>query len=561
VKSFAIGNRRGTGMVLALFVMMILFGLGISYLMAGSSSLVSARRDVLRARALACAEAGVERAVKLLLTDPPGEFRTSHPSANPDNHTADTWYTETVTAGESFRVCVRDGTGIFTGKVVITSEGTVTDGGATVSRTVKVVVTTNQDNVSVWNNVIFGGVGQACRSINGNVAIRGSMHLLGDGEDFTDVDGDGRWDDNETYTDSDHNGHYDLGEPYTDTDHDGHRDAQEPFVDANGNGTRDPALTVTDMAEELSGTANVGNNYNGMPADLHALLPALEQVSYGGEVVDSLDAKLRVKHGKVNISGSATVGDPNVHGNTTKETLDGVYVSDGFGGNKGAASVYSDNGTTAAYDLGDGAVDMPLIDTGSYTKDGVTYSNYLDYLNQNATVYNGDLAITNGTPLIIIGPKGTLVVDGSGHVNITGIVYINGNISFGPAKSRIIYSGVGTLVTPNSVNVHADVVPAHTFPTTDAIGLIAGDRINLATGSGDAHLTMALAMYAQHQVVCNKQSDIAGTIVSSYYSMSNVPKLYQVPELADHLPPGMPGAEPIWIAGVTIESWQDVLNP
>ena len=204
---------------------------------------------------------------------------------------------------------------------------------------------------------------------------------------------------------------------------------------------------------------------------------------------------------------------------------------------------------------------MPLIDTGSYTKDGVTYTNYLDYLRQNGTVYSGDLSIRNGTPFSIVGPKGSLTADGSGNVTITGIVYIDGNISFDPAQSRITYSGVGTLVTPQSVDVHADVVPAHTFPTTDALGLIAGDQINLATGGGDAHLTMALAMYAQHKVTCNKQSDIAGTIVSSYYSMSNVPRLYQVPELSDHLPPGMPGAEPVWIAGVMVESWQGVLNP
>ena len=546
-------------MVLALFVMMLLFTLGISYLMIGSSSLVSAKRDAIRARALACAEAGVDRAIKLLLTDPPGEYRTSHPSGNPDNHTADTWYgPETVDPGESFRVCVRDGTGIFTGKIVITSQGTVTDGGATVSRTVKVVLTINLENVSVWNNAIFGGVGQIGRSINGNVAIRGSMHLLGDGEDYTDVDGDGRWDDNESYTDSNHNGHYDLGESYTDTDGDGHRDAREPFIDANGNGTRDPALTVTDMASELSGAANVGNNYSLMPDALKSVLPALIKVSYGGEQVESLDAKLRVKHGRVNISGTAAVGDTNATGNSTKETMDGVYVSDGFGGNKGASSVYSDNGTTKGYDLGDGAVDMPLIDTGSYTKDGVTYTNYLDYLRQNGTVYNGDLSIHNGTPLSITGPNGSLTVDAAGNMTISGIVYVTGKISFGTA---ITYSGQGSLVTPNSVYVHADVVPAHIFPITDALGLIAGDKIELATGAGDAQLKMALAMYAQHEVICKKQSDIAGTIVSSYYSMSNVPKLYQVPELANHLPPGMPAADPIWIAGVTIESWQDVLNP
>ena len=521
-------------MIFGLFAMLLLFTLGVSYLMVGSSSLIAAKHDALRARALACAEAGVERAIKLLMTDPPGEFRWGDPN-DPD-----TWYPETITTGESFRLCVRDGAGIFAGKIVITSQGTVTEAGTTVSRTVRVVVTTKQENVCVWNNVIFGGVGQAGRSINGNVVMRGSIHLLGDGEDYTDVDADGRWDDNEPYSDSNRNGVYDLGEPYTDTDGDGHRDAREPFVDANGNGVRDPALTVTDIAEEISGTANVGNNYDGMPSDLRALIPPLEKVSWGGEQVDSLNAKLRVKHGKVNISGSATVGYPNTPGNSTKETMDGVYVSDGFGGNKGAASVYSDNGTTATYDLGEDAVDMPLIDSGSVTVDGVTYPNYLAYLNANATVYNGNISIIKGTPLSITGPKGSLVVDGAGNMTISGIVYINGNISFYPAKSRIVYSGVGTLVTPNSVDVHTDLVPAHRFPTTDALGLIAGDKINLATGGGDAHLTMAVAMYAQHQVTCGKQSDIAGTIVSSFYSMTKVPASTRSRNLPTTFPPACP---------------------
>jgi len=68
---------------------------------------------------------------------------------------------------------------------------------------------------------------------------------------------------------------------------------------------------------------------------------------------------------------------------------------------------------------------------------------------------------------------------------------------------------------------------------------------------------MAIAMYAQHQIVSNKQNQVAGTMVSSYFQMSNVPKLYQVPELADHLPPGMPGADPIYVRSVRINSWQE----
>jgi len=204
-----------------------------------------------------------------------------------------------------------------------------------VTRTIKVVLEIEAENVNIWNNAIFAAVGQAGRSINGNVAIRGSVHLLGDGEAFTDLDGDQRWDDNEPYTDSNHNNQYDLGEPFTDVDSDGHRDAREPFADVNGNGTRDPALTVTDLASELSGTAEIGNNYDGMPVDLRLRVPALPTVLHGGELVESLNAKLRAKHGRVALSGTATVGHPDQPGNSVKETVTGTYVNDGFGGNQG----------------------------------------------------------------------------------------------------------------------------------------------------------------------------------------------------------------------------------
>jgi hypothetical protein len=128
------------------------------------------------------------------------------------------------------------------------------------------------------------------------------MHLLGDGEPYTDSDGDQHWDDNETYIDANGNGQYDTGEPFTDTDGDGKRDAKEPFVDMNGSGVCDPPLTVTDMASEMGGDANLGNNYEGMPSNISALIPSAPTTTFGGETVQSLQAKLRVKHGRVDIS-------------------------------------------------------------------------------------------------------------------------------------------------------------------------------------------------------------------------------------------------------------------
>lgn len=551
-----IKSRRGSGMIIAFFVLLLLSVLGVSYMSLSSQSLLVATRETLHTKALACAEAGVEYAIARLM-ESGGVWRTEHPSSDGDDHDHDIQESGTVASGEQYSVCVRDGTtgGVCDGRIIITSTGTVTENGRSTSETVTVIVRIKRENINVWSNVIFGGVGQAGKSINGNVAIRGSVHLLGDGEEFTDVDGDGHWDSGEPYVDTNHNGQYDQGEPFTDIDLDGHRDAREPFVDVNGNGTRDPALTVTDMASEISGNADISNNYDGIPADLKALIPPIPRDVYGGELVDTLSAKLRVKHGRVNISGSASVGFSNVTGNSVKETMDGCYVSDGYGGNKGASSVYSDNGSNNGYDLGDGVVTMPVIDQGTYTSGGVTYTNYLEYLRAHATVHTGNLNIRNGTEMTISGPNGSLSIDANGNMTISGIVFVDGNIDIGPSKSKIIYEGKGTLVTPQSTYIHCNILPKTNFPRNDALGLVAGDRVELATGNGDAQLTMALAMYAQHKVVSVKQSHIAGTMVGSYYEMSNVPRIYQVPELASNLPPGMPGADPIWIVSISVESW------
>lgn len=542
-------NNKGGGMVLGFVGLMFVITLGVSLLTMSASTLLTSKRDMIRAAALASAEAGVDKAESFLMEGGPygeaaGEWRGSYQD-------------ESLGNGQSYRVCALDGSGVTQNKIVITSTGTATRGNASISRTIKVVVSYKKQNVGVWNNVIFGGVGQAGKSINGNVAIRGSVHLLGDGEEFNDLDNDGHWDDAETYSDYNGNGQYDLGEPFIDKDGDGHRDGRESFSDINGNGTCDPPLTVTDMASEISGNANMGNNYDAMTSGLRTHLPALPTVSQNGNDLETLSAILRVKHGKVNISGSATVGTFQTS-NLIKETMDGVYVSDGFGGNAGTSSVYSDNGYSNGYDLGDDLVKMPTIDDESVTVNGVTYTNYLSYLKANATVVSGDLNISDGTAQSIVGPNGSLVIDADGNMTISGIVYVTGNISFGPSKSQINYSGSGSLVTPNSAFVHCNLMPSGMFPTNGVLGLVAGDRIELATGSGDSQLTMALAMYAQHKVISVKQSQIAGTLVSSYYSMSNVPSIYQVPELVDNLPPGMPGSDPIWVSSISVEGWEEI---
>jgi hypothetical protein len=563
-------GRRGSALLLTIFLLMVVFTLGAGLVSLTTSGLMRSRDDMLRAQALDATEAGIEAAISQWRKD----------GTLPQNGAAGSLST---TSGYTHQLPA-DGTG---GAKVIDCTGWATLGPRTLRRRLRVPVTRNQEDLSVWDNAVFGGVGQAGKSINGNVIIRGKMHLLGDGEPYTDVDHDGHWDNNETYTDSNHNNQYDLNEPFTDTDHDGHRDAQESFTDMNGNGVCDPPLTVTDLAEEISGNANVGNNYSGMSSTLRSLLPSCLTESFGGETVESLSAKLRVKHGRVDISGSATVGDPNVTGGSPpcKETMNGVYVSDGFGGTAGTGHVYSDNGHAHDYDLknlkdeaGNDRIRFPDVITPT-TIENVSYNSHMDYLSQHSL----HLDTQGNPPTVTLKPTesfsasnsyGSISVDGNtGRLTISGIVYIEGDLvldkDHGNAsyKETFTYSGRGTLAATGSIYVNSNLLPVSCFPDPDAIGLCARRRIELANDGGDAQLKMAGAFYAQEKVVTGKQTEIGGTLVASYYELSNVPHIFQVPKLAywdsvlqkyPYLPPGLPGAAPILAVDMEVGAAQEV---
>lgn len=551
-------SHRGSALAVSMTVLVVTFVTGAGVLSLSMQSMRRGRLDALRARALALAEAGAEKAIYYL--------RTTAPNGSVNGAWRTTGFTETIANQGDYTIVVQDGAGENAGKVVVTSTGIARDGAVlTMRRAVRVAMKLDEEDISVWNNVIFGGVGQTGRSINGNIAIRGNVHLLGDGETFTDVDHDGHWDAGETYTDLNLNGHWDLGELFVDTDGDGRFDTREPFDDVNGNSTRDPALTVTDLSSEISGDANIGNNYDGMPSGLRNLLPAVDPTPFNGESVQSLKAKLRVKHGRVDISGSASVGEPQATGGSppVKETMDGVFVNDGFGGNQGTSQVYSDNGTRQKYNLGN-MVTFPTL-TEPTVQGGVSYLSYMSYLQTVGLNIVGPLTLQPGTAYgpVSDGKGNSFQVDTAGNISIQGIVYVNGDITLNRngGNQTMHYSGRGTLVSTGNVYAHTDLTPSSpTFPTNSALGVIGRHRVELATGAGDSQLTLAGAFYAQEQVVSQKQNEIAGSFVASYFSMQNVPHMYQVPALSRNLPPGMPGSGLIVIKTIRIDSWREVAS-
>jgi hypothetical protein len=241
-------------------------------------------------------------------------------------------------------------------------------------------------------------------------------------------------------------------------------------------------------------------------------------------------------------------------------------VNDGFGGNSGTANVFSDNGTSKRYDLKDFIKFPDIIDTDTNPIHGVVYNTHMDYLQSpwEGLQITGPLNLQpdqNYGPVSDAFGNSFRVNGATGQIEIHGIVTVNGDINFnrgGGSTDTFRYSGRGTLVTNGNMFIHTNILSTGTFPTTDVMGFIARRRMELATGSGDSHLDLMGAFYAQEQMVSQKQNEIAGTFVSSYFSMQNVPHMYQVPALSENLPPGMPGADPIWVITTQVNSWKEV---
>lgn len=396
-----------------------------------------------------------------------------------------------------------------------------------VVRTIEVMV--RGDDVSIWRNAVFAGSGQTGGLINGNVGIRGSVHLLGD----------------------------ELAEGVE-------------------------AVTAIDM----SGTSLIRNNYLGLPTDLRERIPEPPRRIWNGENVETLDATLRVKRGLVGMSGNSKVGEPDVSGNDLKETLDGTYVTDGWSGNSviddgdrgDPTMVQSDNGWDEPYDLGD-RVSLPFLAddwremgtgerllnpwTGSY----FSHEHYFDLISGirypgNLTIncaqnfyYNASRPLDPNPANRTAGDDYILFNAATNVLEVNGQIEVNGNLSFVRGKGNddtIHYTGRAAILAQGDVTIATDLLAQNadgstvgSFPANNILGIMATGDMILGSAS---QLRMMGAFYAQGTVRSAKQTITVGTMVGNYFDMgTNVPEIYQVPPLADNLPYGMIGAYPILV--------------
>jgi hypothetical protein len=408
-------------------------------------------------------------------------------------------------------------------------------------------------DINVWNNAIFAGTGAAGQLINGNVSIHGSVHLLGDDLDPNNL-----------------------------------------------------ALA----AMEMSGTSLIHNNYSGMPAELQARVPALPTTFVNGKEVETLDAVLRVRRGLVSMSGNSEIGEPNNDGNGFKEFMDGTFVNDGWAGNavipdggRGIpTSVWSDNGFNNTYDLGT-RMSLPLLDDDWRETDGsrvmnpwtgtwYTHSEYFsevllaDPTARTDGMYNKSMLIDTGarnafywnatTGQELSGAAALAAVPGANDdyirfdpatnvMKINGQIRINGDLEFtGKGNDTTIhYSGRGAILTYGNVIIDTNLLTCNngnpadvalSYPVRNVLGIMSSQDMLVGSKS---QLSIMGAFYAEGKIQSMKQTNVVGTFVSNYFDMgSQVPNIFQVPELARNLPYGMIGNYPIM--DLSMVSWREV---
>lgn len=488
-------NQNGMALLTTLIFVFILvtFAVALLTMTSNDTKLSALQRD--STKAFYIAEAGIERTLYNLKKD-------YENSKNWDTNFDEGTLYDGIDFGDGkYTVYLSN---LSSNTVTIKSKGVVYD-----KSTRYVQIDATIGSLSIWDNAIFAGSGQIGKVISGNVDIRGSVHILG-------TEG-----------------------------------------------------SIAVEALDITGTAGVGNNYIGMNSNLRSRIINPPTTVFNGETVETLNAKLRVKRGKVNISGNAKVGNPNVSGNVYKETLDGVYIGDGtdsFGGNQGESNVYSDNGTKQPYDFGEGAFSFPTLDddyikpeTGSTVINGATglpysYKGYYDNFGLKITDISSITSTTNN--FNYSDGKGNSINwnKATGILNISGIIVIDENFSIGNKNYLIQYEGVGTIVSKGDISIYGDLLAKNMFPTSDALGLIAYNNLNLAT---DSQLKMMGAFYAQNRITSAKQNEVAGTFVSNYFDMGGqVPSIYQVPDLINNMPPGMLGAKITY--SIHISNWHEV---
>jgi hypothetical protein len=290
-------------------------------------------------------------------------------------------------------------------------------------------------------------------------------------------------------------------------------------------------------------------------------LPPLPLVTYNGELVETLDAEVRVKQGTINLGGQAQWGLADASGNGYKETIDGFYNDGTLNVTSGDAGVNADeNGGYDATGIGFPTLDDPYYDAST----GTMYAQHRTYLAANSLILPlNDISVDTPAFNLSDGMGNSAQWNPvTGELAISGIVSVVGDLNIAKKNYPVSYTGTGTLYASGDVHMRSDLLPSGNYldtsnPSVNNLGVIADNNMYLAAGAGESEIKVMAALYAEGLTTINKQTRVAGAVVAQGFDLGNqVPRVFQVPKLGTNLPPGMPGAAPmLFVNGVALTNW------
>lgn len=382
--------------------------------------------------------------------------------------------------------------------------------------------------VSIWDNAIIAGSGAAGAAINGNVKVHGGVMIFAE--------------------------------------------------DAAGVPQSGPGIDFV----AFSGGAGVRDSYDGLdPANVARMRTI-------GKGKNGLNTNVRLKHGRFKIQGAAALGenalgdpdDPATIEND-EELIDGSFVTDGYSGSGGAASVHSENGTANPWDVPDSVKFPRLTDPFVDPVSGISFATYDAYATSRGLTVpaaflkgiNTDKPagqtlnrIDDNTPDFSFGPDAngnfikwdqssqTLTV--KGVVNIESSGAAGGDFHLGRnGGGDINYDDRGSLYingASGDAHVHSNIIPKSRYLSAnddgspgDVLGFVTKSDLFLADGSGDSQLIMYGIWRAGDMIKSQKQNEIYGVFISEFFDMgTNVPRIAHHPDVTKNLPAGF-NAEPI----------------
>jgi hypothetical protein len=182
----------------------------------------------------------------------------------------------------------------------------------------------------------------------------------------------------------------------------------------------------------------------------------------------------------------------------------------------------------------------------------------------------GDLNFADGAG------NGLFFDDATDTLTIKGNVVILGDVDFGQSNGNdtITYevygdssggfsqADGGSLFCSGDIGIRGDFRPDPNkgylkgitgVDDINSLGVVTPGDITFEGKPGNIH---AGFYFADGQVNFNKQSKFAGTVIGGLVNFSQVPDVYQVPNLKNYLPPGIPGGQNI--IKLTSREWRRV---